>query len=661
MGGRSLFALALLPLLFGSSYGQAVLAQPFSAQLSTDPGVGNVQGIQRFGRPLKTDPDQGEGFSYHVYPVARESASTLLANARLAQLPQSLRFADSDSKETDEIQNRLEENKLKLRALGPNAAGRAAVERDIQLDRMQLELNELRAQALAPTATWASPYTTPWPAPFDATAGLRNFATPQGAAGNLNDPVTARALVAARAIAVPGDRTATELLNIYHQPIIQIRVRVVEVARGDGLAVQSILDYAAQGNANTSLTTGRTLNTANGGNENFRGSTNFTIPGLITNATTGSGMILNLTAEHINYLASLLATEFSADIVTAPEVVTLNGQNVEFVSGSKLPFALGQNVIQGTNNNIQQFFYKHIGTYVSVTPKIVNFGFHGEGRGERAIVASDVVNWNLLVESMLDPATLNLDGDFRERLVPYANNNRPIPFDLKTDILKSLNQYSKSDFIENATDGEGQPVQIMKLAGLEERCLLGECGTCRDWKPEDCTVDLKIVVRLSEQGTQDLQIGEQDATVAANLEQNIRAVANVIQVKSGNGVVMAGLIGTRESEVVDKVPVLGDIPIAGFLFRSKQTLRQKTEVLVFVEAEVLPPEANLARARSAHDFRLGADYVHGELLDNPLEIGMHRVGFGSYLPPCSHGEGVFWERLGRKIRKSHTHIDDAFE
>jgi len=33
----------------------------------------------------------------------------------------------------------------------------------------------------------------------------------------------------------------------------------------------------------------------------------------------------------------------------------------EFISGAKVPFELGQNVIQGTNNNIQQFFYKHVG------------------------------------------------------------------------------------------------------------------------------------------------------------------------------------------------------------------------------------------------------------------------------------------------------------
>ena len=68
-----------------------------------------------------------------------------------------------------------------------------------------------------------------------------------------------------------------------------------------------------------------------------------------------------------------------------------------------------------------------------------------------------------------------------------------------------------------------------------------------------------------------------------------------------------------------------------------------------------------ARAGSQADFLLGQPYVSGGLLDNPLEYGLYRAGFGTYLPPHSHDEDVFWERFGRKIRKIQTHIDDATE
>ena len=53
--------------------------------------------------------------------------------------------------------------------------------------------------------------------------------------------------------------------------------------------------------------------------------------------------------------------------------------------------------------------------------------------------------------------------------------------------------------------------------------------------------------------------------------------------------------------------------------------------------------------------------VEGELLDNPLECGMYRAGFGTYLPPLRHGEEQYWIRHHRKLRKIATHIDDIKE
>jgi hypothetical protein len=80
---------------------------------------------------------------------------------------------------------------------------------------------------------------------------------------------------------------------------------------------------------------------ANGGKQNVRGISQFDQTSLVTAAgSTGNGALFNLTAEHINWALQLLTTEFNADVITAPEVVTLNGQNVEFIGGEKAPFEL---------------------------------------------------------------------------------------------------------------------------------------------------------------------------------------------------------------------------------------------------------------------------------------------------------------------------------
>ena len=69
----------------------------------------------------------------------------------------------------------------------------------------------------------------------------------------------------------------------------------------------------------------------------------------------------------------------------------------------------------------------------------------------------------------------------------------------------------------------------------------------------------------------------------------------------------------------------------------------------------------VARAQSSQDYLLGQEYVAGPFLDNPLELGMYRVGFGSYLPPTHPTEQIYWERFGRKVHKIATHVDDVLE
>jgi hypothetical protein len=375
------------------------------------------------------------------------------------------------------------------------------------------------------------------------------------------------------------------------------------------------------------------------------------VPDLTTSATSGTGSLINLTSEHINALVQLLATEAKADVVTAPEVVTLNGQNVEFVAGAKVPFQLGQNVIQGTNNNIQQFFYKHIGTMVSVTPRIVNWGAYAEGQGEQSILAQDILDWPALVQWM--DRNLVMDTDKHKDAITvlgrYKNSGSKVllPYSAQGVLLKALNDFSRQEL-------------SLRSSLISERIIPdGSCEQCKTWRAQDCTIDLTVVVRLSDSGS--VTLDPTGGISQANTENNVRAVSNVIQVKSGHGVVMAGLIGNRETQELGKVPVIGDLPVIGFLFRNKVVVRQKTEVLIFIEAKVLDPEPCVARAESANDFVLSQPFVEGELLDNPLEYGFFRVGFGTYLPPHTCGEKIYWERFGRDVRNACTHTDDILK
>jgi len=66
-----------------------------------------------------------------------------------------------------------------------------------------------------------------------------------------------------------------------------------------------------------------------------------------------------------------------------------------------------------------------------------------------------------------------------------------------------------------------------------------------------------------------------------------RNADTVINVKDGDTLVISGLASMADSQSVNKVPVLGDIPFLGALFRSKGTRQQNTELLIVVTPHVV--------------------------------------------------------------------------
>jgi general secretion pathway protein D len=71
-----------------------------------------------------------------------------------------------------------------------------------------------------------------------------------------------------------------------------------------------------------------------------------------------------------------------------------------------------------------------------------------------------------------------------------------------------------------------------------------------------------------------------------------RDIVTSVVVWDGQTVVLGGLIREDLQKIDDKVPFLGDIPIVGRLFRSKVTVRNKRNLLIFVTARLVDPAGN---------------------------------------------------------------------
>ena len=72
-----------------------------------------------------------------------------------------------------------------------------------------------------------------------------------------------------------------------------------------------------------------------------------------------------------------------------------------------------------------------------------------------------------------------------------------------------------------------------------------------------------------------------------------RAVETQVLVSDGQTVVLGGIYETERRETITKVPVLGDIPGVGNLFKSRQNVSNKAELLIFVTPKILTEGSNL--------------------------------------------------------------------
>ena len=130
---------------------------------------------------------------------------------------------------------------------------------------------------------------------------------------------------------------------------------------------------------------------------------------------------------------------------------------------------------------------------------------------------------------------------------------------------------------------------------------------------KDVGLTLRIKPQISEGGTVRLQIYQEVSSVdntvnnIAGVTTNKRAVESTVLVDDGQIVVIGGLIQDTVKDGMQKVPVLGDIPVLGALFQYRTRSRTKTNLMVFLRP-TLVRNAQGADPLTAERY----DYILGE-------------------------------------------------
>jgi general secretion pathway protein D len=80
---------------------------------------------------------------------------------------------------------------------------------------------------------------------------------------------------------------------------------------------------------------------------------------------------------------------------------------------------------------------------------------------------------------------------------------------------------------------------------------------------------------------------------------NSRSADTVVVVPDGQTVVIGGLMQSKKLDSTEKVPLLGDIPLLGLLFKHKVTSNGKTELMIFMTPHIVKQPSDLAAVTAA--------------------------------------------------------------
>lgn len=147
-----------------------------------------------------------------------------------------------------------------------------------------------------------------------------------------------------------------------------------------------------------------------------------------------------------------------------------------------------------------------------------------------------------------------------------------------------------------------------------------------NYEYKDVGITLKVTPQINDSGFVKMKIYQEVSRVDETLTTSStfslrpitkkRAAETTVEVKNGDTVVIAGLIEEQDNDNNSKVPLFGDIPILGYLFKTIDKKKSKKNLMIFITPYVV--ETNNDLKRLSHEkirFMNGIKYdLHGKIL-----------------------------------------------
>jgi type IV pilus assembly protein PilQ len=174
----------------------------------------------------------------------------------------------------------------------------------------------------------------------------------------------------------------------------------------------------------------------------------------------------------------------------------------------------------------------------------------------------------------------------------------------------AANRFLNLELSALEADGKGKLVSSPRIVTADKTKALIEQGTEFPYQQATssgatsvafrrATLKLEVTPQITPEGNiiLDLDISKDSRgeTTAAGIAINTKHIKTQVLVENGGTVVIGGIFELTETENEARVPVLGDLPAVGNLFKSRQRATNKQEMLVFITPKMIADRSSAAR------------------------------------------------------------------
>jgi general secretion pathway protein D len=148
-----------------------------------------------------------------------------------------------------------------------------------------------------------------------------------------------------------------------------------------------------------------------------------------------------------------------------------------------------------------------------------------------------------------------------------------------------------------ASDNQLANIKVGQFVPFPTNARVTDQGdTISDIEYEDIGIEVDVVPHINPEGLVILDVAPSITALTSSTIQisggtnapifNNRSAESRVAVQNGHTIVIGGMMEDRNTDTVDKVPLLGDIPWIGQLFKRTRQTKSKTELLIFLTPHV---------------------------------------------------------------------------